>query len=167
MANAERLNDLIAPIAAREGFELVRLRLTGNIHKTLQVMAERPNGTMTVDDCARLSRAISEMLDADDPIDGEYDLEVSSPGIDRPLTRAKDFIRFAGHTAKIELVAPDAKGRRRHTVDIVSADETTVTLALSATESLTVPFSAIGEAKLVITDRLLDEARAAQSGLKH
>ena len=121
MASAETLHDLIAPIVATMGFELVRLRFTGSAHKTLQIMAERPDGTMNVDDCAELSRAISEMLDREDPIAEDYDLEVSSPGIDRPLTRPKDFARFAGHKAKIELVSPDAKGRRRYQVDIASA----------------------------------------------
>lgn len=162
MSTPETLIALIAPIAAREGFELVRVRLTGSAHKTLQVMAERPDGTMTVDDCAQLSRAISEMLDVEDPIAEDYDLEVSSPDIDRPLTRPKDFARFAGHKAKIELVAPDAKGRRRYAVEIAAADATTVTLAISPDERLTVPFSAIGEARLVLTDRLIAEAQAAR-----
>lgn len=167
MATPETLIALIEPIATREGFELVRVRLTGARHKTLQVMAERPNGTMNVDDCATLSRAISDMLDIEDPIADDYDLEVSSPGIDRPLTRPKDFIRFAGHKAKIELISPDTKGRRRYSVDIASADEHSVTLTISADESLTIPFSAIGDAKLVLTDRLIDEAQAAQAAAKH
>lgn len=162
MATPEAMIALIAPIAEREGFELVRVRLTGSGHKTLQVMAERPDGSMNVDDCARLSRAISEMLDVEDPIAEDYDLEVSSPGIDRPLTRPRDFVRYAGHKAKIELVAPDAKGRRRYAVVIAAADDSTVTLEISADERLTVPYSAIGEAKLVMTDRLIAEARAAR-----
>lgn len=162
MSTPETLIALIAPIAAREGFELVRVRLTGAAHKTLQVMAERPDGSMNVDDCAQLSRAISEMLDVEDPIAEDYDLEVSSPGIDRPLTRPRDFVRYAGHKAKIELVSPDAKGRRRYTVVIAAADESAVTLEISADERLTVPYSAIGEAKLVMTDRLIAEAQAAR-----
>ena len=166
MASAETLHDLIAPIVTTMGFELVRLRFTGSAHKTLQIMAERPDGTMNVDDCAELSRAISEMLDAKDPIPDDYDLEVSSPGIDRPLTRPKDFARFAGHKAKIELVSPDAQGRRRYQVDIASANDTTVTLAISADETLTIPFTAIGEAKLVLTDRLIAEAQTAR-GARH
>lgn len=167
MATAETLTALIAPIAQREGFDLVRVRLTGAAHKTLQIMAERPDGSMNVDDCAQLSRAVSEMLDVEDPIAEDYDLEVSSPGIDRPLTRPKDFAQYAGHKAKIELVSPDAQGRRRYTVTIEAADATTVTLALTPTESLTVPFTAIGDAKLVMTDRLIAEAQAARSRLKH
>ena len=109
MASAETLHDLIAPIVATMGFELVRLRFTGSAHKTLQIMAERPDGTMNVDDCAELSRAISEMLDREDPIAEDYDLEVSSPGIDRPLTRPKDYARWAGHVARLE-TALDARG---------------------------------------------------------
>ena len=166
MASAETLHELIAPIVDTLGFELVRVRLTGSAHKTLQVMAERPDGTMNVDDCAELSRAISAMLDERDPIPEDYDLEVSSPGIDRPLTRPKDFARYAGHKAKIELVSPDAQGRRRYQVDISSANDTTVTLAISADETLTIPFTAIGEAKLVMTDRLIAEAQNAR-GARH
>lgn len=167
MASAETLHDLIAPIVSTLGFELVRIRLTGSAHKTLQVMAERPDGTMNVDDCAELSRAISAMLDEKDPISEDYDLEVSSPGIDRPLTRPKDFAAYVGHKAKIELVSPDAKGRRRYQVDIAAANDTTVTLAISADETLTIPFTAIGDAKLVMTDRLIAEAQAARGAAKH
>ena len=166
MATADDLKTLIQPIADTLGYELVRIRLTGTTHKTLQVMAEKPDGTMLVDDCATLSRAISDMLDIEDPIAEDYDLEVSSPGIDRPLTRPKDFARYVGHKAKIELVSPDAQGRRRYTVTIEAADATTATLALTATESLTVPFTAIGDAKLVMTDRLIEEAQAARAA-KH
>lgn len=167
MASADALTDLIAPIAERLGFELVRVRLTGAAHKTLQVMAERPDGSMIVDDCALLSRAISEMLDVEDPIAEDYDLEVSSPGIDRPLTRPKDFAAYVGHKAKIELHAPDVKGRRRYAVEIAAANQTSVTLAIGPDETLTIPFTAISDAKLVMTDRLIQEAQAARSGLKH
>ncbi len=166
MATADEIKDLIKPIAETLGYELVRVRITGNAHKTLQVMAEKPDGTMLVDDCAALSRAISDMLDVTDPIAEDYDLEVSSPGIDRPLTRPKDFALYVGHKAKIELVSPDAQGRRRYQVTIAAADETTVSLAISNDETLTVPFSAIGEAKLVMTDRLIQEAQAARAA-KH
>ena len=167
MASAETLHELIAPIVSTMGFELVRVRLTGITHKTLQVMAERPDGTMNVDDCAELSRAISAMLDEKDPIAEDYDLEVSSPGIDRPLTRPKDFAAYVGHKAKIELVSPDAKGRRRYQVEITAANDVAVTLAISADETLTIPFTAIGEAKLVMTDRLIAEAQAARGTAKH
>src|SRR5690242_21304140 len=85
----------------------------GGRRKTLQVMAERADGTMNVEDCAQLSRALSAFLDREDPLEGEYVLEVSSPGIDRPLTRLTDFSRWSGHEAKLELAAPDANGRKR------------------------------------------------------
>lgn len=166
-AQDERLTNLIQPIATRLGFDLVRVRVTGAAHKTLQVMAERPDGTMIVDDCAELSRAISEMLDVEDPIAEDYDLEVSSPGIDRPLTRPKDFATYVGHKARIELVSPDTKGRRRYAVDIAAADSASVTLAIGPDETLTIPFTAIGEAKLVLTDRLIAESQAAKSALKN
>ena len=107
------LEPIIAPVVEAAGYRLVRLRLIGTKRKTLQVMAERADGLMDVEDCARLSRALSEFLDAEDPIEGEYVLEVSSPGIDRPLTRITDFARWAGHEAKLELTAPDETGSRR------------------------------------------------------
>ncbi len=163
----ERLTNLIQPIATRLGFDLVRVRLTGAAHKTLQVMAERPDGRMNVDDCAELSRALSEMLDAEDPIAEDYDLEVSSPGIDRPLTRPRDFAAYVGHKAKIELVSPDTEGRKRYAVDIAAADSATVTLQIAPDQTITIPFTAIGEAKLVLTDRLIAEAQAAKSALKN
>lgn len=101
----ERLHSLIEPEVSRLGFELVRLSYGGG-RPVLQVMAERPDGSMSVDDCAALSRALSDVLDAEDPIPGEYSLEVSSPGIDRPLRHEKDFERFAGQVIDITLKAP-------------------------------------------------------------
>ena len=102
------LETMLEPVVEAAGYRLVRLRLMGGKTKTLQIMAERADGTMNVEDCATLSRALSEFLDAEDPIEGEYNLEVSSPGIDRPLTRITDYARWAGHEAKLELAAPDA-----------------------------------------------------------
>src|SRR6185295_15661742 len=107
------LEPILEPVIEAAGYKLVRLRLLGGKTKTLQIMAERPDGTMNVEDCATLSRALSDFIDAEDPIEGEYHLEVSSPGIDRPLTRLSDFSRWAGHEAKLELAAPDATGRKR------------------------------------------------------
>ncbi len=98
-----QLEPIIEPAVEAAGFRLVRLRLLGGQVKTLQIMAERPDGSMNVDDCATLSRALSDFLDTEDPFEGEYLLEVSSPGIDRPLTRLTDFARWAGHEAKLEL----------------------------------------------------------------
>src|SRR5437016_12555855 len=108
-----QLEPIIAPAVEAAGYRLVRLRLMGGNRKTLQVMAERADGTMNVEDCARLSRALSAFLENEDPIEGEYVLEVSSPGIDRPLTRLMDFARWVGHEAKTELKAPAAAGRKR------------------------------------------------------
>src|SRR3954468_12044176 len=108
-----QLEQIILPAVEAAGYRLVRLRLLGGKTKTLQIMAERPDGKMDVEDCARLSRSLSDFLEREDPIASEYVLEGSSPGIDRPLTRLTDFSRWSGHEAKLELAAPDATGRRR------------------------------------------------------
>ena len=108
------LEPIIAPAVEAAGYRLVRLQADRDQRKTLQIMAEREDGLMDVEDCARLSRALSAFLDEQDPIEGEYDLEVSSPGIDRPLTRLADYARWAGHEAKIELTRRrDANGERK------------------------------------------------------
>jgi ribosome maturation factor RimP len=138
------------------GFRLVRLRLMGGKTKTLQIMAERPDGQMDVEDCARLSRALSEFLDREDPIDGEYVLEVSSPGIDRPLSRLADFSRWSGHEAKLELAAPDAGGRKRFKGMLLGLDGNDVVIDVDG-QRLKFPFRGIAEAKLVLTDRLIQE----------
>jgi ribosome maturation factor RimP len=150
------LEKLIEPIADAAGYRLVRVRLIGGKAKTLQVMAERPDGTMDIDDCASLSRAISEFLDAEDPIEGDYNLEVSSPGIDRPLTRITDFARWAGHEARIELAAPDASGRKRFKGLLLGLDGNDVAVEVNG-ERCTIAFAAIAEAKLVLTDKLIQE----------
>jgi len=134
----------------------VRLRLIGGNQKTLQIMAERADGHMDVEDCAKLSRALSEFLDAEDPIEGDYVLEVSSPGIDRPLTRITDFARWAGHEAKLELVAPDATGRKRFTGLLLGLDGNNVVLDLAGARTQ-FAFGNIAEAKLVLTDKLIEE----------
>lgn len=165
MADAASITRLIAPEAKRLGYELVRVRFTGGRRATLQIMAERPDGTMDVDDCASLSRAISAVLDEKDPISGEYTLEVSSPGIDRPLTRPRDFAAYQGHEAKIE-VEPPLDGRRRFKGIIARADGDSVTLDTGkpgAPQEFTLPFSSITEARLVLTDRLVAESLARRS----
>ena len=152
---AKRIRDLIEPAAVGLGFEIVRVRLFGMAPKVLQVMAERGDGTMSVGDCSELSHAISPVLDVADPIDGEYRLEVSSPGIDRPLTRAKDFARWAGHEAKIEL-ARLLNGRKRFKGIVRGIESGIVALELAdAHESVALPLQDIAEAKLVLTDELL------------
>ncbi|HSM94746.1 MAG TPA: ribosome maturation factor RimP [Rhizomicrobium sp.] len=158
------MQPIIEPAVEAAGYRLVRLRLMAGKTKRLQIMAERPDGTMNVDDCARLSRALSEFLDAEDPIEGEYDLEVSSPGIDRPLTRQSDFSRWAGHEAKIELVNPDETGRKKFKGLLLGLDGNDVMLEADGSR-YKFPFRGIAEAKLVLTDKLIQEdlkARKAQ-----
>jgi ribosome maturation factor RimP len=161
-----QLEPIITPVVEAAGFRLVRLRLIGGKRKTLQIMAERADGHMDVDDCAKLSRALSEYLDAnEDAIEGEYLLEVSSPGIDRPLTRITDYARWSGHDARIELVAPDASGRKRFKGKLLGLDGSNVVIDAEGSR-LSFPFRAIAEAKLVLTDALVQEdlkARKAQA----
>jgi ribosome maturation factor RimP len=151
-----QLEPIIAPAVEAAGYRLVRLRLMGGKRKTLQVMAERDDGTMNVDDCARLSRALSAFLERECPIEGEYLLEVSSPGIDRPLTRLVDFARWAGHEARIELMAPDATGRKRFKGLLLGLDGNRVVFDADSTR-FTFPLGNIAEANLVLTDRLIEE----------
>lgn len=150
-----QLEPIISPVVEAAGYRLVRLRLIGGKRKTLQVMAEREDGTMNVDDCARLSRSLSEFLEGEDAIEGDYMLEVSSPGIDRPLTRLTDFARWCGHEAKLELAAPQ-DGRKRLRAVLLGLDGNDVLVEVAG-ERLSLPFRAIAEAKLVLTDKLIQE----------
>jgi ribosome maturation factor RimP len=155
------LDALIAPAVEAAGYRLVRLRVMGSKKKTLQVMAERSDGQMDVEDCAALSRTLSEVLEAADPIAEEYTLEVSSPGIDRPLTSEGDFARFAGHQARIEMVH-GLTGRRRFKGVLIGLDGPDVLMDVTGehgTERLRLAFSDIAEAKLVLTDRKPDERK--------
>ena len=149
------MEPIIAAAVEAAGYRLVRLRLMGGKVKTLQVMAERADGTMNVEDCAALSRALSEFIEREDPIEGDFELEVSSPGIDRPLTRLTDFARWSGHEAKLELVAP-IDGRKRFRGTLLGLDGNDVTVEAQGLR-LKVPFRAIAEAKLVLTDKLIEE----------
>jgi ribosome maturation factor RimP len=151
-----QLEPIIEPAVEAAGYRLVRLRILGGKTKTLQIMAERPDGSMNVEDCARLSRALSDFLEREDPFEGEYLLEVSSPGIDRPLTRLTDFARWSGHEAKLELTAPDASGRRRFKGMLIGLDGNEVAIEVEG-ERLKFPFRSIAEAKLVLTDKLIAE----------
>ncbi len=158
---AEAIERLITPTAEAMGFEIVRVLITGTRRARLQIMAERADGGgMLVDDCARLSRAVSAVLDVEDPIAGSYELEVSSPGIDRPLTRLADFARFAGFVAKLESSAAGAEGRRRWSGRLLGLDGDRVRLATEDGE-VAVPFASLAKAKLVLTDDLI---AAAQDG---
>jgi ribosome maturation factor RimP len=151
------LLELLDPVAEAAGYEIVRLRLMGGEHaRRLQIMAERPaDGDMNVEDCARLSRAISEIMDAADPIAGEYALEVSSPGVDRPLTRLKDFATYEGHEARLELDRM-AEGRKRFKGELAGVEDGAVAIDLEGEDhTALIPFSWIVEAKLVLTDQLM------------
>jgi ribosome maturation factor RimP len=150
------LEDVFAPAVEAAGFRLVRLRLMGGKKKTLQIMAERPDGGMDVEDCATLSRALSDFLEKDgDPLDEEYALEISSPGIDRPLTRPQDFARWAGHEARIELTAP-VDGRKRFKGRLIGLDGSDVVMDVESGRTR-FAFAQIAEAKLVLTDALIAE----------
>jgi ribosome maturation factor RimP len=161
-----RLLELLDPVAEAAGYDIVRLRLMGgHDRRTLQIMAERPDGTMLVQDCTVLARGVSEVLDAADPIRGEYTLEVSSPGIDRPLTRLKDFQTYEGFEARLE-IDRIAEGRKRFRGELAGLDGQNVAINLEGeTETALLPFDWLTEAKLVITDALLKrgaDARAAR-----
>ncbi len=156
-----KLIDLLDPVAEAAGYEIVRLRLMGGFERRLQIMAERPDGLMEIEDCTRLSRAISEVMDAADPISGEYTLEVSSPGIDRPLTRLKDFAAYEGCEARIELDRL-AEGRKRFRGILAGVEENYVLIDLEgeADHTAQLPVGWIVEAKLVLTDDLMKRGAA-------
>ena len=162
-----KLLDLLDPVAEAAGYAVVRLRLMGGEHqRRLQIMAERPSdGEMNVEDCARLSRAISEIMDAADPIAGEYVLEVSSPGVDRPLTRLADFETYQGYEVRLELDRL-AEGRKRFKGTLAGVEDQSVAIDLEGeAETALIPFAWITDAKLVLTDQLMKrgaEIRAAR-----
>ena len=159
------LVELLDPVAESVGYEIVRLRLMGGAEqRRLQIMAERPDGDMNVEDCARLSRAVSEVMDAADPIAGEYTLEVSSPGVDRPLTRLKDFDTYAGLEIRIELDRV-AEGRKRFKGELAGVEDGQVGLNLEGEDDTTVyfPFEWIVDAKLVLNDDLMKRGAAQRA----
>jgi ribosome maturation factor RimP len=141
------------------GFRLVRVTVSGRNGTTVQIMAERPDGTMTVEDCVLVSRNISPLMDAHDPIAGQYALEISSPGIDRPLARASDFDDWAGHEAKLE-TRELIDGRKRFRGVIIGRRDDTISLTLDPDqggETIDLPIASISEARLVLTDDLIRE----------
>ncbi len=150
-----RLAEIITPVIEDMGFELVRVRLMSGKNATLQVMADRPDGGIDVDDCAQISTAIGAVLDVEDPIVDEYALEVSSPGIDRPLTRLKDFANFEGYEAKIE-TDDLIDGRRRFKGELagVEGDEVLINIEEG---TVGLKFEWLTDAKLVLTDELIKE----------
>ena len=157
MELAERIAALVAPSLEALGYDLVRVLLQGRQNLTLQIMAERRDlAPMTVDDCAGISRALSALLDVEDPIASGYTLEVSSPGIDRPLTRPGDYERFAGFDAKLETGRPlDGRKRFRGKVLGLAAGGDEVRLRLDDGEELLVPLADVKSAKLILTDELI------------
>jgi ribosome maturation factor RimP len=157
--SSKRIESIIAPSLDEMGFDVVRVRLMGVQRRTLQVMVERRDGAnLTVDDCATVSRAISALLDVEDPIEGAFTLEVSSPGLDRPLTRPADYDRFAGLEAKVELNRL-VDGRRRFRGRIIGLFDGAVRID-SESRIAEFPFEDIERAKLVLTDELLALAGA-------
>jgi len=157
MADIAALTKLIEPAAKAEGLDLVRVKMMGGTSDpTLQVMAERPDTRqLTLDDCARLSRRLSDVLDETDPIDGAYRLEVSSPGIDRPLTRLKDFDDWKGHEARIVL-AEKRDGRKVFSGELAGAEGDQIVVDVQGVGETRLPFAAIHSAKLVMTDKLIE-----------
>lgn len=160
---AQRVAALVEPVLDDMGFRLVRVKMTGS---TLQIMAERPDGTFSIEDCEQVSRAISPLLDVEDPISSRYQLEVSSPGIDRPLVRPSDFEIWAGHEMKVEMAVPVA-GRKRFRGELEGYHDGEVRLFIENPEGgnkepvlVGVPFADISEARLVLTDALIAAARA-------
>ena len=156
-----RVASIILPVMETAGFRLVRVRLSAQNGATLQIMAERLDGTMTVEDCEELSRAVSPILDVEDPIDKAYHLEVSSPGIDRPLVRRRDFELATGHLIKMD-TAVIVADRKRFRGKIVSADDNGVTILRDQASygdepNVTVPWDAISDARLILTDDLISE----------
>jgi len=165
-----RVATIVEPVIEQLGYRLVRVRMSGAEGCTVQIMAERPDGSMTVEDCEAVSRALSPVLDVADPIDRTYRLEISSPGIDRPLVRKSDFERYAGHLVKIEMEIP-VGGRKRfrgiltgtvgdaarvHRDDAAQGEEADVLL----------PIEEMGEAKLVLTDELVSQALRREKAAK-
>ena len=167
-AEDRALLELIEPVAESLGLDIVRVRLMGGtLRRRLQIMAERPSDhDIAVEECARLSRAVSEVLDAADPISGEYLLEVSSPGVDRPLTRQSDFDLFEGFEARLETDRM-IEGRKRFKGTVAGTDGDNIAIDLEGeTDTALIPFAWLVEAKLVLTDELLkrgDAIRAARN----
>ncbi len=160
MDHAKRIETMIAPTLEEQGYDVVRVQLTGTKHRTLQLMAERRDGrAMGVEDCAAISRQVSLLLDVEDPIDGTYDLEVSSPGIDRPLVSMRDFERFSGFDASVDLERP-LNGRRKFKGKLLGLEGELVRIQAGA-ETVDLPFKEIRRAKLLLTEELLAAARHA------
>jgi ribosome maturation factor RimP len=158
---ASRIAAIVTPVLLDLGFRLVRARVSGLDGCTLQIMAERPDGTMAIEECEAVSRAISPVLDVADPIDRAYRLEISSPGLDRPLVRRSDFERNVGKVVKVEL-AVALEGRRRYRGNLVGVDDCAVRIRVEdgpdGGADVQLPFDDIADARLVLTDELITAA---------
>ncbi|MGA0561900.1 ribosome maturation factor RimP [Ancylobacter sp. VNQ12] len=167
---AARVAGIVGPVLEGLGFRLVRVKITGGSPPTLQIMAERPDGGFGIDECETASRAISPVLDVEDPISGAYNLEMSSPGIDRPLVRISDFERWAGHDVKVEMAVP-LEGRKRFRGILLGARGDTALLRLpdapaEAPDTVALPIADIGDARLVMTEALIREALRSDKALR-
>ncbi len=159
-----QIEDIVAPTIVGMGYELVRVAMSRG--GTLQIMVEPADGgPMDVEGCAVLSRALSAVLDVEDPISSPYTLEVSSPGIDRPLTRAKDYARWTGHIARLETAEP-VDGRRRFKGTLLGLEGDVVKLRLDDGQETGVPLASVSKAKLEMTDALIEEHRRALEGAR-
>ena len=159
---AARVAAVVEPVLGDLGYRLVRVRVTPQNGTTVQIMAERPEGTMSVEGFEAVSRAVSPVLDLEDPVPQAYNLEISSPGIDRPLVRATDFTRWAGYEAKIEMSLPqDGRKRFRGVIRAIEDERAVIELAEPKPDGEAVvrlPLAEIGEARLVLTDELIRES---------
>lgn len=165
-----RIAEIIEPTLVQMGFRLVRVRLSSQNGATLQIFTERNDGTMTVEDCEEVSKAISPVLDVADPVDKAYHLEISSPGIDRPLVRRSDFVRWQGHLLKCE-TSVLVENRKRFRGKLVSSDENGFSLereqlGYGEEPVVTIPFSALADARLILTDDLIRDALTADKKAK-
>ena len=164
-----RVAAIVEPVLHQLGFRLVRVRVSGSEGCTVQIMAERPDGSMSVEGCEAVSRALSPVLDVADPIDRAYRLEISSPGIDRPLVRKSDFDRYAGHLVRIEMSMP-VDGRRRFKGTLAGTEGEAARVMRDDTEgedgTVLLPIEDMGEAKLVLTDELVTEALRREKAAK-
>jgi ribosome maturation factor RimP len=155
-----RMAEILTPVIEGMGFEVVRIRLMGGKTKTLQIMVERPDGGIEVDDCAEISGAVSAVLDVEDPLEDAYTLEVSSPGIDRPLTRLKDFETFEGYEAKLETTEMiDGRRRFKGVLAGVEGDEVLINIEEG---TVGLHYDWLSDAKLVLTDDLIREMLRAR-----
>jgi ribosome maturation factor RimP len=165
-----RVATIVEPVIEQLGYRLVRVRVSSAEGCTVQIMAERPDGTMSVEDCEAVSRALSPVLDVADPIERAYRLEISSPGIDRPLVRKSDFERYTGHLAKIETSMP-IQGRKRFRGVLAGTEGETARIrrddaAEGEETEIMIPIEEMSEAKLVLTDELVSEALRREKSAK-